>query len=200
MKRLRKLFSIRAILYYLCTRFGSRSLRSWAYDRQTGKEGWNFLDKTHSREVVRTVEKYAKQGRVLDLGCGTGILAGLLSPGSFEYYRGVDASSQAIALARKRASEKVNFELGDIQNYKCEDDFDLIVFEESLYYVPFFRYRLLKRYARQLRPGGVFIVTVADPNRFARMIGMIRRKFQVLEDRYFQNSKRFLLVFSIDRA
>jgi SAM-dependent methyltransferase len=199
MNRLRKLFSIRAILYYLCIRFGSQSLRSWAYNRQTGKEGWNFLDKTHSSEVVRTVEKYANKGRILDMGCGPGTLVSLLNPSSFEYYQGVDVSSEAIALARKRASEKIHFERGSIQSYECKDSFDLIVFEESLYYVPFFRYRLLKRYATRLRPGGVFIVAIADPRRFARMIGMIRRKFRVIEDRYFQNSKRFLLVFSIGR-
>jgi SAM-dependent methyltransferase len=197
MKRLRKLFSIRAILYYLCTRFGNRSLRSWAYDWQTGKEGWNFLDKTHSSEVVRVVEKYARQGRILDLGCGTGILAGMLNLGSFEYYRGVDVSSEAIALARKRASEKIHFEIGDIQSYECKDSFDLIVFEESLYYIPFFRQRLLRRYARCLRPGGLFVVTVAHPNQFRVMIRMIQKNFQIVEDRLTSPSGgRLLLVFS----
>jgi SAM-dependent methyltransferase len=195
MKIFRKLFSIRAIVYYLFTRFGSWNMRSWAYDRQTGKEGWKFLDKTHSSEVVRVVEKYANNGRILDMGCGPGTLVSLLNPSSFKYYQGVDVSSEAIALARKRASEKIHFERESIQSYECKDSFDLIVFEESLYYVLFFRYRLLKRYAKWLHPGGVFIVTVTDPSRFARMIGMIRRKFRVIEDRYFQNSMRLLLIF-----
>lgn len=197
MKRLRKLFSIRPILYYLCTRFGSRSLRSWAFDRQSGKEGWNSLDKTHSSEVVRVVEKYARQGRILDLGCGTGTLAERLIPQSFESYLGVDVSPTAMGLAKKRKSGKVNFEIGDLQHYKCKEKYDLIVFEESLYYVPFFRRRLLRRYARCLRPGGLFIVTVAHPDQFKGMIRMIRKNFYIIEDRFTSPSGgRLLLVFN----
>jgi trans-aconitate methyltransferase len=171
-------------------------LRSWGFNQQSGKEGWNFLDKTHSSEVVRVVEKYARQGRILDLGCGTGTLAERLSSDSFESYLGVDASAAAISIAQKRKTQKINFEIGDIQNYKCSDDFDLIVFEESLYYVPFFRYQLLKRYAQRLRPSGTFIVTIADPQRFRRMTRMIRKNFQIVEDRLTSPSGvRLLLVF-----
>jgi SAM-dependent methyltransferase len=193
-KKLKSLLSAKGVLYFL-TRYAGSAMRRCSFDQYYKSGRWDYLDSDHSEEMVKIVEKYANKGRILDMGCGPGILVGLLNPGSFEYYRGVDASSQAIAMARKRASEKVNFELGDIQSYKCEDDFDLIVFEESLYYAPFFRYQLLKRYARRLRPEGVFIVTVADPNRFRRMIRMIRKKFPIVEDRYFKNSSRLLLVF-----
>jgi trans-aconitate methyltransferase len=182
-------------VFYLLTRYAGSAMRRCSFDEYYKSGRWDYLDSDHSREMVRVVEKYANKGRILDMGCGPGILVSLLNPGSFEYYRGIDASSEAIALAQKRAGEKIGFEIGDIQSYECEDNFDLIVFEESLYYVPFFRYQLLNRYAKWLRPGGVFIVTVADPRRYAQMIRMIRGKFRVLEDRSFQNSKRLLLVF-----
>jgi len=146
--------------------------------------------------MVRVVEKYAKKGRILDMGCGTGILASMLNPDCFEHYLGVDASQEAIALAQKRKNVKVNFEVSDIQSYKCRGKFDLIMFEESLYYVPFFRRRLLMRFAQSLCPEGLFIVTVADPNRFRRMIRMIRKNFQVVEDRFTSpTGRRLILVF-----
>lgn len=159
---------------------------------------WDYLDSDHSREMVMLVEKYVNNGRILDMGCGSGILASSLAPGSFEYYRGVDASSEAIALAYKRASEKISFDIGDIQSYECKDDFDLIVFEESLYYVTFGQYKLLIKYGQKLRPGGKFIVTVSHPRRFRGMIRKIRANFEIIEDRCFKNSNRLLLVFSID--
>lgn len=134
------------------------------------------------------------------MGCGTGILASRLADDSFSYYRGVDASSEAIALAEKRHTHKVEFEIGDVQSYEFQDDFDLVVFEESLYYVPFFRHRLLNRYARRLRPGGVFVVTVADPRRFAGMIRMIRSRFQIVEDRSAPGGRRLYLVFRPPQA
>jgi len=196
LKKLMKLFSIRAILYYLCTRFGSPRVRGWAFDRQCGKEYWDHLDKTHSATIANVVERYAKKGRILDLGCGTGSIASHLNLDSFESYLGVDVSPTGITMAQKRKSEKINFEIGDLQHYKCKEKYDLIVFEESLYYVPFFRQRLLRRYAQYLWPGGLFVVTIAHPNQFRGMIRMIRKNFQVIEDRFTSSSAgRLLLVF-----
>jgi trans-aconitate methyltransferase len=194
LKKLKSFLSAKGVLYFL-TRYAGSAIRRCSFDQYYKSGRWDYLDSDHSGEMVKVVERYANKGRILDMGCGPGILAGLLNHSSFEYYRGVDASSEAIAKARKRANERICFDIGDIQRYECEDDFDLIVFEESLYYVPFFRYRLLKRYCRRLRPDGMFIVTVADPKRFRRMIRMIREKFQIIEDRYFKNSNRWLLVF-----
>ena len=192
LKKLTKLFSIRAILYYLCTRFGSRRVRGWAFDQKHPKEY------SHSPEssTVTLVEKYARKGRILDLGCGTGSLASDLNPDSYESYLGVDVSPAAIGIAQKRKTSKINFEVGDLQHYKCEEKYDLIVFEESLYYVPFFRRRLLRRYAQYLNPGGLFIVTIAHPAQFRGMIRMIRRNFQIIEDRFTPaGGERLLLVF-----
>jgi trans-aconitate methyltransferase len=193
-KKLKNLLAAKGVLYLL-TRFGGSALRRCSFDQYYKSGCWDYFETEHSMEMVEVVEKYANKGRVLDIGCGPGILASLLNSDSFEYYCGVDASPEAIARAQKRKNEKIDFEIGDIQNYKCRDKFDLIVFEESLYYVPFFRRQLLKRYAQQLQPGGVFVVTVAHPNRFRGMIKMIHKNFQIIEERFFSNSHRLLLVF-----
>jgi len=191
---MRRVFATRGV-FYLLTRLGGSALRRRSFDEYYRSGQWDSLDSEHSREVAKVVEKYARKGRILDMGCGTGILVSRLADDSFEYYRGVDASSEAISLATKRAGRKVAFEIGDIQSYRCEDDFDCIVFEDSLYYVPFFRRRLLRRYAERLRPGGVFVVTVAHPRRFARMIRMIRKNFEMIEERLSPSGARLYLVF-----
>lgn len=193
-RHIKRVFGFRGVLYLL-TRFGGSIMRRCSFDEYYKSGRWDYLDSDHSAEIVRVVEKYANKGRILDMGCGTGILVSLLDADSFAYYRGVDASTEAIALAQKRKSENICFEISDIQNYKCKDTFDLIVFEESLYYVPFFRRRLLQRCAGWLRPEGLLIVTVADPRRFRGMIKMIRKNFQIVEDRCFAGSRRLLLVF-----
>jgi 2-polyprenyl-3-methyl-5-hydroxy-6-metoxy-1,4-benzoquinol methylase len=145
---------------------------------------------------VNLVEKYARKGRILDVGCGTGSLASDLNPDSFESYLGIDVSAAAISIAKKRKSQKMDFEVGDLRHYECREKYDLIVFEESLYYIPLFRQRLLRRYAQYLRPGGLFVVTVAHPNQFRGMIRMIRKNFQIVEDRLTSpNGGRVVLVF-----
>jgi len=194
LKRLKAILTVPGILYFF-TRFGGSALRRQAFNQKYRDGSWDYFDKEHSPEMVKVIEEYAKQGRILDMGCGTGILASMLCPDSFEHYLGVDVSPEAITKAYKRKSGKIQFEISNIQSYRCKADFDLIVFEESLYYVPIFRRRLLRRFAQHLRPGGLFVVTVADPRRFKGMIRMIRKNFQIIEDRCFQESKRLLLVF-----
>lgn len=194
--QIKKLMASKGFLY-LFTRFFGSKLRRESFDQYYKSGRWDYLDNDHSAEMVKLVEQYAKKGRILDIGCGPGLLASLLNPDSFEYYLGIDTSTEAIALAQKRKQDNICFEIGDIQGYNCKNSFDVIVFEESLYYVPFFRYRLLKHYSRQLRPNGLFVVTVADPKRFRKMIRMIRRRFHVVEDRCFTNARRMLLVFSL---
>lgn len=198
LKRLKKILSIGAITHYLCTRFGSPRLRGWAFAREYQKGRRNCSGDSHSSQsqTVSAAEEYARKGRILDLGCGADPLAFHLNPDRFESYLGVDVSPLAISMAQKRKSPKINFEIGDLRHYKCKEKYDLIVFEESLYYVPFFRRRLLRRYARRLRPGGLFLVTIRDPDRFRGMIRMIRKNFQVVEDRFASpTGGRLILVF-----
>ena len=181
----------------MITRFGGRRLRNKVFDHCYQKGKWDYLEHDHASEIVVTVEKYANKGCILDMGCGPGILATLLSDESFEMYMGVDGSSDAIHRASKRSSEKIHFKVGDFQHYECKEQFDVILFEESLYYAPFRRRSLLMRFAKWLKPSGVFIVTVSDPKRFFHLVEMIRKNFKIVEDKCFENLQRVMLVFRV---
>jgi len=188
-------FSKRGI-FYILTRFGGSSLRRRALDCNYVTGGWDLLDKERSPEMTEVVKKYIGQGDILELGCGVGTLADTLGPEAFKSYVGVDASREAISKALRTKNAKMDFVVGDIQSYKCKRKYDLIIFEESLYYVnPFFRRRVLKKNAQHLKDNGLFIVTVADPQRFAKMIRMICKNFEIAEKRHFSGSDRLLLVF-----
>lgn len=191
---IKKVFAHRGI-HYILTRFGGPVLRRQAFDQKYNSGHWNYFDKEDRTEIVKVIEKYARYGHILDMGCGTGTLASMINPDAFEYYLGVDVSSEAIKRARKYECKKIEFKNSDMQSYWCNDTFDLILFEESLYYVPFFRKRLLRRCVRWLRSQGLVIVTMADPSRFTGMVKMIRKNFHIIEERHFPNSQRLLLVF-----
>jgi 2-polyprenyl-3-methyl-5-hydroxy-6-metoxy-1,4-benzoquinol methylase len=80
--------------------------------------------------------------------------------------------------------------------FQCPRDYDVILFSESLNYVPLSRQEeLLKKLAGHLKPGGAIVVTLAQAKRYHAIIELIRRSFKVLEDRKFTNSERQLLVF-----
>src|ERR1041385_607075 len=105
---------------------------------------------------------YAKElkpgGAVLDVGCGDGILRTHLHPGSFARYVGIDFPN-AIERAGKRTAERPSFVAADMRAFTTTDRFDVIVFNESLYYVddPIGE---LRRYQQFMTGGAVFLVSM----------------------------------------
>jgi alkylated DNA repair protein alkB family protein 8 len=106
---------------------------------------------------------YLKSGdRVLDLGCGSGRGAALLS-GLAVDYEGLDQSAALINQA-KRASQDllVNFRVGSMLELPYEDQsFDAVMAIASLHHVPSERYRRqsLREAWRVTKPGGYLLMT-----------------------------------------
>lgn len=191
---LRKALAMRGI-HWLATRFGSGSLRRMSFDEMFRSGNWNFAA-TPSSELVKVVEKYSLNGDILMLGCGTGTIAGALAPQSFRSFLGVDLSPEAIAKANTLAGDTIRFEVGDMLQYEPAGTYEIILFSEALYYAwPWQRKPLLRKLQKRLKQNGKFIVTIAQPTRYASIIKMIRNNFQILEDRQFLDSGRHLLVF-----
>jgi predicted TPR repeat methyltransferase len=181
---------------YVATRLGGRRLRRWSFDEKFRTGEWNFTSRPSS-ELVQTVERLARKGHILMLGCGTGSIAGALNPDSFESFLGIDLSAEAIARASKQSNHKIHFEVGDMLQFASARKFSVILLSESLYYINAWRRKgLVLRAAQMLAPGGYIVVTVAQPQRFSRMLQMLRENFQVLEDRRFCDSTRHLMVLA----
>lgn len=196
METLKRICSLKGI-HYLVTRFGTAPLRQAAFDGVYESGRWDALDRKASADLLAAVRTHARGGSILDLGCGTGLLASSLPAGSFRRYLGVDVSTEALARAQEKASDCVAFALGDIEKFDQEDKYDLIVFQESLMYVnPLSRRHILQKYASWLAPEGRFLVTVVQSARFASMLNMIREHYRIIEDRTLENSRHWqLLVF-----
>jgi len=192
--KLQKALRIRGI-HWLITRFGGKRLCRLSFDEKYKSGDWAFGSET--RDLVQLVEKYSSSGHVLALGCGAAPIAGALNPVSYRSFLGIDLSSEAIAIARKQANNRIRFETGDMVSYRCSRKYDVILFPDSLYYVPFFaRKRLLVKLCRGLTARGKIIVVIAHPDRYAGILKMIRQNFAVDVDRELEGTKRHVLVFS----
>lgn len=91
---------------------------------------------------------------VLDVGCGEGILQRRMAYGR---YVGVDVNSEAIRRAQPRGDTKTEFHVAPGESFKPTGLFDVIVFNESLYYIPQ-PLRVFEHYRQFLQPTGVMIV------------------------------------------
>ncbi len=192
--RLKKLLAAKGIHYFV-TRFAPAWLRSLAFDEKYRQGDWSFKDEG-SDELPSVIRKYLHAGDLLILGCGGASILGSFDPAEFTSVLGVDLSSEAVQLASRFAGKNILFQTGDMVTFQCPGNYDVILFAESLYYVPALqRQALLKRLAGHLKPGGVCVVTLAQPKRYHAIIELVRTHFQMVEDHQFANSERHLLVF-----
>ena len=88
--------------------------------------------------VYTHIEKHAKNGDILDLGCGPGAVGSELSAAAYHSYTGVDICDVAIEKAKSRAAEnhradKNAYFQSDILTYIPKQHFDVIFFGDSIY-------------------------------------------------------------------
>ena len=118
-------------------------------------------------------ENGVESGRVVDLGCGSGIFAEALVEGGYDVF-GIDISPAMVALARKRAP-RAKFRAGSFLQVELPTGCDAVTSLGEC-----FNYRfdkklgiralttLFKRVHDALRPGGVFVFDIAGPGRVQR--------------------------------
>jgi SAM-dependent methyltransferase len=139
--------------------------------------------------LTGTFIKYraASYPAVLDLGCCGGTLLNYLPP--FARYLGLDISDYAIGeaerdadLARHLQSGKASFKAIDLREYSPLDRWDVVVFNEVLYYLTCDQaIAELKRYGRYLKSDGVLLVTMKDDAKSREIFRSINRSFEWID-------------------
>ena len=121
---------------------------------------------SHPQQVEMRDRYFAEinfgQGRVLEVGCGTGAIAEALAarPDSTEVI-GIDPSPEFIGIARSRPTE-AEFQLGDALALDFDaDSFDVVVFHTVLVHLPQPDLAIAEA-VRVLRPGGTLAVFEGD--------------------------------------
>jgi SAM-dependent methyltransferase len=135
-------------------------------DAEYAEGVWSYLKDLDELSRFSVVAGYchhfAPGGAILEIGCGAGTLQERLCPGQYSRYTGVDVSSEAIARAAAvKRSSAVEFVEADAIVFVPQETFDIILFNECLYYFSD-PVSLLRRYQDFLGIQGYFVVSMFE--------------------------------------
>jgi 2-polyprenyl-3-methyl-5-hydroxy-6-metoxy-1,4-benzoquinol methylase len=163
------------------------------WDEQYAAGRWDFMAAlpgvAHYAVITGYIHFLKPHSAVLDVGCGEGILLNWLRPYGYARYVGVDVSSVAIARAESKQDSITSFRCGDAESFDPGETFDVIVFNEVLYYLhdPLSGAR---RFGTFLKPDGILIVsTYAGSDRAFGVLHQLREAFTVLHETSISNSR-----------
>lgn len=181
---------------------GSQQLKKRLWDQEFDGGRWDCLDSTAGDCVYPYLEKYARRGRILDLGCGSGSTSNELTDTAYASYTGVDISEVALEKARKRSAangraHKNRYFQSDIITYQPDGTFDVILFRDSIAYIPWGRITsVLHGYAKHLEKDGVFIVRLANgTGKYKPVVDGIERDFTVVDKHVSADPDAVVVVF-----
>ncbi len=133
------------------------------WDEQFAQGQWHFMGDLAEVPRYAVIAGYAAtcpaNRSVLDIGCGPGLLQPWLVRNGYDEYLGVDLSTTAIGAAQAKADSTTQFRSADAESFVPPHAFDIVIFNEMLYYMrdPV---AVLRHYARHLAPGGSFLISL----------------------------------------
>ena len=110
--------------------------RDWLYGKESWTEDyWESAEHPHRKVIVDAIVGMDARS-VLDVGCNAGPLLRLCKERGIQRLAGIDASAEAIALAKERLPE-ADLQVGDFTKHIpwAPGDFDVVVADASLMYV-----------------------------------------------------------------
>lgn len=134
---------------------------------------WAFLNDLGELARYSIIVGYLNQlkphAAVLDIGCGEGILFSRYRPYGYARYLGIDISAAALVMLKQVEDANTTFVCADAETYMPGQRFDVIVFNESLYYfhAPV---EAVQRYTGALEKHGIMIVSTFTGSARARAI------------------------------
>ncbi len=165
-----------------------------AFDREYVAGHWDllFTDAELPRYAVllELILAVSPHPTVLDIGCGNGRLAQLLSTHNPQRYVGIDLSPEGLRCARALALPACEWIEANFEHWRAEPDdiFDAVVFNESIGYAtdPL---ATLAAFAPLVRPGGTLLVSYYRSGNYRAIWRRVTRQFPVKFERCVANDR-----------
>ena len=181
-------------LYWRFLRMVGFQRHSWDQQYEAGV----WCRNPTSRWTLAWVERLCNGGRLVEFGCGEGMLPRELPRKSFADYCGYDISEVAVSRARKFAAEvglsQVEFKQCNMADWKGSSSVSLVVVEECLNYLDNLETKtFLTHCINSLVPDGKIVVMLHDGIKHARTVSICREVCNIIEEELVEG-RTFLVL------
>ena len=164
----------------------------WETQYRTGN--WRYLEKADELGRYMTLAGYLAHfkpnGAVLDVGCGAGLLFERYQPYGYSKYVGLDLSEAALTKLVPFQDQRTVFVQADAECYQPTESYDVIVFNEILYYLDH-PLGAVARYAQSLKPQGLLIVSTYVNDAWAMAIlHRLKASYAVVDETRIKNGTK----------
>lgn len=173
--------------------YGNRiSKNTW--NKQFSLGVWDYLyskdEEAHYQQIIEFKNRYKPNGKILDVGCGQGVLFAYLKQKSESIdYFGIDISETAVKLAIQTFPGG-NFKKLDFEYKGVEGKYDVIIFNESLYYFNKPLKKIEHCIKHNLVAGGYIIISMCDFTGHNIIWEKLKKKYTFLSLKELKNSKQ----------
>ena len=182
-------------------RWGPGSMKRALWNQEFSNGRWDFIENTSGDVIYGYIEKYCRNGSILDLGCGSGNTGCELNMDKYGDYTGVDISDVAIEKSNQRSAachrdKKNHYRQSDIATFTPSQKYDVILFRESIYYVPRLKIKsVLDRYSSFLKEDGVFIVRCHNPQQGETILSLLGKAYAIEKQPVTTDTGPAIIVF-----
>jgi len=164
-----------------------RRVRALEWDKEFDDGCWEYLKNDQQapryEAILAILNDSTTSPAILDVGCGEGILVDYLKRGQIDFsdYLGLDISGQAINKARERHPE-VKFDKADVEKQLPDSKYDIIIFNECVYY---FRSPLavLQAFEKCLSDSGIYIISVFNVKDYEQIQEKIYQSYRCINSK-----------------
>jgi 2-polyprenyl-3-methyl-5-hydroxy-6-metoxy-1,4-benzoquinol methylase len=163
------------------------------WDAEYAAGQWNRLRELNQLGHYSIIAGYCHYlkpgGAILDVGCGEGILLDRLDPAKYSRYVGIDLSAEAIDQAASRQDARIEFVQADARTFVPREAFDVVIFNESLYYLED-PVGVVRRFARLLKAGGILVISMNSTVSGAKIWKALRPHHTILDEVQVRHGSR----------
>lgn len=159
---------------------------TWNYKYAIGKWDYMATENLRYQAIASLIDKHCeKKCAILDLGCGFGALNKYLKDIEYKEFLGIDLSVNAIHKAQKQGYKNATFITKDIHKFIPSIKYDIIIFNEVLYYLDN-QIEMVKFFANHTKTPGYMIFSFYGYRE--DLIHEIENLFELVHTEYIKQS------------